>query len=184
MTCPPHLSLAMLWLLQQINDWALSRQEQKEKKTRIFLNEVMIMKQSGAFKEGWKPDVNQVATLQAATTQLFRRNCFGALIQQPIKCLLTKCSHVEPDGSGSDRPHSTNLTDNLGSCRRGFTCQLTSHFQQCNTICYHTHLWLSCEPRRLDMVSSKFWRRSRTFCTVRFLWDSGSAGQPGGKKRL
>lgn len=46
-----------------------------------------------------------------------------------------------------------------------------------------THLWLSCEPRRLDMVSSKFWRRSRTFCTVRFLWDSGSAVQPGGGEK-
>lgn len=41
-----------------------------------------------------------------------------------------------------------------------------------------TYLWLSCEPRRLDIVSSKFWRRSRTFCTVRFLWDSGSVVQP------
>lgn len=45
-----------------------------------------------------------------------------------------------------------------------------------------THLWATWDPRRLDMVSSRFCRRSRTFCTVRFLWDSGSAGrgqQPG-----
>lgn len=52
-----------------------------------------------------------------------------------------------------------------------------------SAISDRTHLWLSCEPRRLDMVSSKFWRRSRTFCTVRFLWDSGSAVQPGGGKK-
>lgn len=37
-------------------------------------------------------------------------------------------------------------------------------------------LWLSCTPLRLVMVSSRFCRRSRTFCTVLFLWDSGSAG--------
>lgn len=48
----------------------------------------------------------------------------------------------------------------------------------------NTHLWLSWEPRRLDIVSSKFWRRSRTFCTVRFLWDSGSEGQSSRTKRL
>lgn len=56
------------------------------------------------------------------------------------------------------------------------------HNEKKLTTC--THLWLSCEPRRLDMVSSKFWRRSRTFCTVRFLWDSGSAGQPCGNKKV
>lgn len=37
-------------------------------------------------------------------------------------------------------------------------------------------LWLSCTPLRLVMVSSRFCRRSRTFCTVLFLWDSGSVG--------
>lgn len=56
--------------------------------------------------------MNQVATLQAATTQQFRRNCFGALIQQPINCLLTwKSSHVKTDGFGSDFSHFTNCYD-------------------------------------------------------------------------
>lgn len=35
-------------------------------------------------------------------------------------------------------------------------------------------LWFSWTPLRLVMVSSRFCRRSRTFCTVLFLWDSGS----------
>lgn len=70
----------------------------------------MIMKQSAAFEEGWKPDVNQVEILQAATTQLFRRNCFGELIQQPINCLLTsKYFHFKPDESGSNFPHSNQI---------------------------------------------------------------------------
>lgn len=42
-------------------------------------------------------------------------------------------------------------------------------------------LWVSWDPRRLDMVSSRFCRRSRTFWTVRFLWDSGSAGERDGQ---
>lgn len=37
-----------------------------------------------------------------------------------------------------------------------------------------TYLCVTWEPRKLDMVSSRFCRRSSTFCTVLFLWDSGS----------
>lgn len=40
-----------------------------------------------------------------------------------------------------------------------------------------SHLWVTWEPRKLDMVSSRFCRRSSTFCTVLFLWDSGSVGK-------
>lgn len=54
--------------------------------------------------------------------------------------------------------------------------------QSCVSVCLCVRvragvadLWLSCTPLRLVMVSSRFCRRSRTFCTVLFLWDSGSA---------
>lgn len=46
------------------------------------------------------------------------------------------------------------------------------------------NLWLNCTPRRLVMVSSKFCRRSRTFWTVLFLCDSGSADSKKHKERI
>lgn len=51
-------------------------------------------------------------------------------------------------------------------------CKRTEHY-----------LWVSVDPRRLHMVSSKFCRRSRTFCTVLFLWDSGSVEQQHAEKK-
>lgn len=57
-------------------------------------------------------------------------------------------------------------------CSRRHHCKRTKHY-----------LWVSCDPRRLDMVSSKFCRRSRTFCTVLFLWDSGSVEKQNAKKK-
>lgn len=44
----------------------------------------------------------------------------------------------------------------------------------------NTHLWLSCVPRKLDMVSSRFCLRSAMFFTVRIRLVSGSS--PGGQR--
>lgn len=59
-----HRRLVMMRMLQQ----AFSPQEQIEfPKMKSW--------SWGAIYKGWKPDVNQVATLQATTTQLFTDNC-------------------------------------------------------------------------------------------------------------
>lgn len=137
----------------------------------------------------FKTDGNQMWSRWKHSRQP-QHNCLdvtasGNWFQQPINCLLTSKHKNQTDRAPTFLIPPIKLT----------LCEVieedwpvrwhTSHFStmQHKQMCHYAHLWLSCEPRKLDMVSSKFWRRSRTFCTVRFLWDSGSDGQPGGGKK-